>query len=179
MGFLLVGFLSAGGTHYRAKGEILFGGFTEHFEGTVGQLAGIPKRLAFFSDNDGVAEFQVNDGAEERHTEGDVVRVGQGLGQRKFIEHAMAGFALNVFDGRLVFVDVTIPHGFVTGVAVHAVEGVFTFGKLGDWLVVVVKSVGGLVGTFVESHCPQVVVAAVVTGIALIVGDCSGERMDF
>jgi len=165
--FLLVWLLLAGGAHNGAEGEILFCGFADHFKRAVRQLAGIPEWLALLSDDDGVAQFQIHDGIEERHAECYVIRVGQGFGQREFIQCAVTRFALHILDGGLVGVNVAVAHGFAARVAVHAVEGVFTLGKLGNWLVVIVETVCRLVGAFNEGHCPQVVVAAIVARIAL------------
>ena len=62
--------------------------------------------------------------------------------------------------------------------AVDAVQGPLTARKLGNRLVVIMQPVGGLVGARLEVHVPQIVIAPVVAGIALGVGDGGGELMD-
>ncbi len=64
---------------------------------------------------------------------------------------------------------ITISHGFISSMAIHAVECVFAFCKLGDGLVIILQSVRRMIGSFNESHCPQIIVATVMTGITLSV----------
>ena len=62
--------------------------------------------------------------------------------------------------------------------AVHAVQGPFTTGELGDRLVVIVQAVGRVVRSRLELHAAQVVVAAVVAGVALRVGHRRGQLVN-
>lgn len=151
---------------------MLTGCLAGHFVRAIGQKADIPKRLTLFGDKDRVAEFQVDNRIQEREGEGNVVGIGEGLGEWLFGGHAMTGFTLHVLNVFLIGVDVAVAHDFAASMAVHAVEGVFALSELRDWLVVIVDAQGGMITAFGESHCAQVVVAAVMAGIALGVWDC-------
>ncbi len=179
MGFLLFGILFAGGSHDGSKGEILYGGFADHFKHAVWQLAGVPDRLACFGQDDGVSEFQAHDWVEEVEYEGNIVRVGEGFGQWQFCGCAVTGFALHILNGRLILVNVAVAHCFIAGVTIYAVEGVFTLREARIGMIRIFHPVGRLVGAFEEGHCPQVVVAAIMASVALGIGDGCGEGVLF
>ena len=79
----------------------------------------------------------------------------------------MTGLALHILNILLARMKVAVAHYFITGVAVHTVEGVLALREVCDGLIVVLQSCSRVIITFDEGHCPQVVIAAVVTGIAL------------
>src|SRR6266498_3063149 len=89
----------------------------------------------------------------------------------------MACFALHILDVFLVGVNIAVAHRLITRMAIHTVEGVFALCKLCDWLIVVLQSTGRMVIPLDKTHCAQIVVAAVVAGIALRVWDCCAEFM--
>lgn len=90
----------------------------------------------------------------------------------------MTRLAPDVLDFLLVAVYVAITHGFDTGVAVQTVKCVLAAGEFGNWLIVFVKAVSGLIVPFNKGHLSQIVVSPVVAGVTLCVGDGSGEGMD-
>ncbi len=90
----------------------------------------------------------------------------------------MAGFAAGILNVELAAVQVSIPHRLGAGVAVDAVQGIFTFRELGDGLVIVVETVHRIVRAGLEGHRSQIVIAAVVAGVTLGIGDGGGEFMD-
>ena len=62
--------------------------------------------------------------------------------------------------------------------AVNVIQCVFAGRKLGDWLVVILQAIRGLVGAGHKRHRAQVIIAAVMTGIALRVGNGGCQAVD-
>ena len=57
-------------------------------------------------------------------------------------------------------------------------RSLFAFGELGDGLVIIVQTIGGEVWRGLEGHRAQVIVAAIVAGIALGIRDGGGQLVD-
>jgi len=62
--------------------------------------------------------------------------------------------------------------------AIDAVQGPFATRELSDRLVVIMQSVGGLIGAWVELHIAQAVIAAIMAGIALRVWDGGSQAVN-
>ena len=90
----------------------------------------------------------------------------------------MTGFALDILDLFLAGMDVPIAHGFGASMAVNTIQRIFAFGKLRNWLIIIMQAVVRLVVTRHKGHCAQIVIPAVVTGVALRVRNGSCKRMD-
>ena len=91
----------------------------------------------------------------------------------------MTSLALDILDLLFIAVQVPIPHRLGAGMAVNTIEGVFAFRKLGDGLVIIMQAIGGGIRTCLESEAAQIVVAAIMAGITLGIGNSSGQCMDF
>ena len=169
-GGLVIARLSTVAAHHRPERKLLTSDFTDHFIGAIGHKARIPERFAFFSDQNCIAHFQFQNGIQHGQSKHNIVGIGDRPCQRQLSRRSMAGLALNILDIFLICVNITISHGFISSMAIHAVEGVFAFCKLCDGLVIILQSVSRMIGSLNESHCPQIIVAAVVAGITLSVG---------
>ena len=90
----------------------------------------------------------------------------------------MAGFALDILDFFHVGMNVAISHGFCAGMAVNAVQRVFAFCKLRNRLIIIIQAVNGLVGACDKGHRTQVIISAVMAGIALRIRDRRRQIMD-
>jgi len=73
---------------------------------------------------------------------------------------------------------ITIAHDLITGMAINAVECVFTQDELGNGLVIIIDAPGGMIGPLNEFHLPQIVIAAIVAGVALGIRDRSRKYMN-
>lgn len=166
-GRLVFACLRAGTSHHRFESELFTRRLASHCICAVRQECRVPKRLTFFSDKDRIAGFQFYNGVEKSHAERNVVEVGQCLGQGQFIGRAVTGLALHILNILLARMDVAVAHYFIAGVAVHTVEGVLALREVRDGLIVVLRSCGRVIIALDEGHRPQVIIAAVVTGIAL------------
>ena len=102
----------------------------------------------------------------------------KGFGKRQLGCGAMAGFALDILDVFHTGMNVAVSHRFRARMAIDAIKCVFAGRKLGDWLVIILQAIRGLVGAGHKRHRAQVIIAAVMTGIALRVGDGSGQAVD-
>ena len=89
----------------------------------------------------------------------------------------MAGLALDVLDLCFIRVNIPVAHGFGPRMAINAVQCVFAFCKLSDGLIVIMQTIDRLVGALNERHRAQIIVTAVVTGIALCIGNGSCQLM--
>ena len=149
----LVGWiLCAAGTHDWLEFKYLPGGFTNQLIRPTLQETGIPERFAFFSDQDLVAQLQVNYWVEQSLAEGNIVWIGQYQRLREFGQCTMAGFALDVLDLLFIAIQTSIPHYLGAGMAVDAVECIFAFCELGNGLVVIVQAVGGSILARLEGN---------------------------
>ena len=83
----------------------------------------------------------------------------------------MAGAALHILDILLATMDLSIAHDLEAGVAIDAVQCIFTTRELGDGLVIIVQAIDGLVGARVELDIAKAVIAPVMAGITLRVGN--------
>ncbi len=176
---LVIRILRAARAHDRLEGEDLPGGFADQLVGPIWQDPRIPERFALFGDQDGVAQLQIHHRVEQGLPEGDVIRVGQHERLGQFGEGAMAGLALDVLDLLFIAVQIPIPHRLGAGMAVNTIEGVLAFRELGDGLVIIMQAVGGSIRARLEGHRTQIIVAAVMAGVALGIGDGGGQFMDF
>ncbi len=176
---LVIGILGAARAHHRLEGEGLPGGFADQLRKS--HLAGpcIPERFTFFGYQDGVADFQIHHRVKQGLAEGDVIRVGQHERPWQFGQGAVTGLALDVLDLLFIAVQAPIPHRLGAGMAVNTIEGVLAFRELGDGLVIIVQAVGGSIRARLESNGTQIVIAAVMAGVALGVRNGGGQCMDF
>ena len=80
----------------------------------------------------------------------------------------------------LFFIRVNIPvaHSLGAGMAVNAIQRIFAFCELSDGLIVIMQAIGGPVCPLDERHRTQIIVAAVVTGIALCIRNGRRQLMD-
>lgn len=90
----------------------------------------------------------------------------------------MACLALNVLNLRLIRVNVTIAHRLITRVTVDTVECPLAARKLRDGLIVILLAVQRGVITLNECHRTQIVVAAIMTGVALCIGNRGSEAVN-
>jgi hypothetical protein len=90
----------------------------------------------------------------------------------------MTGAAAHILDVLLAAVDLTIAHDLKASVTVGAVQRIFAAGELSNGLVVIMQAVEGLIGARVELDVAQAVIAAVMTGITLRVGNSRCELVD-
>ncbi len=79
----------------------------------------------------------------------------------------MTGLALDVLDLFFVGVNIAVAHGFGACMAINAIQRVFAFCELGDGLVVSMQTIGWIIGALDEGHRSQIIVAAVMAGVAL------------
>ena len=175
---LVGGVLGAAGALYRFKSEYLPGCFSDQLVSPILELPGVPEWFAFFSHQDGIASFQIDHRVEQGLPEGDVVRVCQDECLRQFCQRSMTGLALDILDLLFIAVQIPIPHRFDPGMAVNAIECVLAFRELSDGLVVVMQTVCGGILARQECNRMQIVIAAIVAGIALGVGDGCREGVD-
>ena len=90
----------------------------------------------------------------------------------------MAGLALDVLDLCFIRVNIAVTHGFGACMAINAVQCVFAFCELCDWLVIIMQTIGRLVSTLGERQRAQIIVAAVMAGIALRIWNRRRQLMD-
>ena len=90
----------------------------------------------------------------------------------------MAGLALDILDLQFIRVDIPIAHGFGAGMAIDAIQCIFAFCELGDRLIIIMQSVRRLIGTRHKRHRSQLVIAAVVAGVALCEWHNGCKRVD-
>ena len=90
----------------------------------------------------------------------------------------MAGLALDVLDLFFIAIQASIPHRFGPRMAVDAVQRPLAAGKLGNGLVIIMQPVRRLVLPRLEGHRAEIIVASVVAGVALGIGDGCGQLVD-
>ena len=176
--FLLFWILPAGATHHRFKDKALPGGFSEQFKTAIRQPAGVPERLAFLGDQDGIPNLQIDDRIDESHAQSQVIGVSDSMGERWLGGCAVTGAALDVLDFLLIAVNLAVAHDLLASVAIGAVQCVLAAGELGYRLVIIFHTRHGRVSALIKGHLAQVVVPAVVAGIALGVRDGIGKRVN-
>ena len=164
--------------HHRPEGKHLAGGFADQLVGSIKQNARVPQRLALTSDKNCIPDFQVNNWIEQCQSKGNVVWIGQCFGLRQLGGCTVAGLALDVLDLCFIRMNIAVTHGFGACMTINAVQSVFAFCKLGNRLIVVMQTIGWLVGSLDERHRAQVIVAAVMAGITLRIRDGRRQLMD-
>ncbi len=175
---LVIRVLRATRSQDRFEGENLPGGFADELIGAIRKNTRIPERLAFVGDQHRIADLQVDHRVQQGLPESDVVWIGQGLRQGEFGQRAVTGLALDVLDLQFITVQIAIPHRFDAGVTVDAIEGIFALRKLSDGLVIILQPVGGMVSAGLQGHAAQVVIPAVMAGIALGIRDGGSQAVD-
>lgn len=145
------------------------GDFANHLIQPIIQGTNIPERLAFFCDQYGIADLEIDHRIKLRHSERNVIWIAQGLGQGRLSWCTMTRLALDILNVPLARMDIAIAHHLIARVTVNAIERVLALRELSDRLVVIMEAIHWAVVPFDECHSPQVVVTAVVTGVALCV----------
>ena len=90
----------------------------------------------------------------------------------------MAGLALDVLDLCFIRVNIPVAHGFGPRMAINAVQCIFAFCELCDWLVIIMQAIGWLIVTLNEGHRAQIIVALVMAGVALRIWNGRCQLMD-